>query len=410
MEKRLKLDKKLTKLEAQVKKLIKENFSCEIEKGLFNKLLLKSLIAEKDAEDKRRKHYEASKKGNRKESYNAAIKLCEANNRCSDIKNRLDEVRERIYKNAYRLLSYPNNKSLNELEQEVAKENNKLIHNAMRFCEGVGRQIVDLATGRFELIIKASEGDKEAQEKVFKTLEKFAKHIKWQYRNIGMGLIIDGNQPNRNLKKRYKHTGISDADIYLAMMEAIKCWKKNKYISQMQWIRGRIRRKMEELKKHEFQKNKKIITVDNEKLHALKCNKRKKQNYSPQAEGFIWIEQAAERLSLSPQTLRNWDKDGIFKARRIKKPTRNGMKRYRVYKEEDMLSLRKIKDEQLSKRRHSVKGYFKRKAVAEKLGISTKTLSRMEKTGKISKVRRDVHGHRIYTVSDVKNIKKVLNK
>jgi len=51
------------------------------------------------------------------------------------------------------------------------------------------------------------------------------------------------------------------------------------------------------------------------------------------AKLYITVTQAAKILDVSPLTLRNWDKNGKFKARR------HPMNNYRVYKIEDIETL-----------------------------------------------------------------------
>lgn len=43
--------------------------------------------------------------------------------------------------------------------------------------------------------------------------------------------------------------------------------------------------------------------------------------------------------------------------------------------------------------------------VAEQVGISPKTLTRWEKSGKITKVKRDFRGWRVYSPDDIRKIK-----
>jgi len=47
--------------------------------------------------------------------------------------------------------------------------------------------------------------------------------------------------------------------------------------------------------------------------------------------------------------------------------------------------------------------------IAEKVGVSTKTLIRWEKSGKIRKVKRDWKGWRIYQSEDLEIIQKLVN-
>ena len=52
-----------------------------------------------------------------------------------------------------------------------------------------------------------------------------------------------------------------------------------------------------------------------------------------------------------------------------------------------------------------MKSRFTITEVAEKLGVSSKTLARWEKVGKIRKPKRDFRGWRVYEESDVVQIK-----
>ena len=52
-----------------------------------------------------------------------------------------------------------------------------------------------------------------------------------------------------------------------------------------------------------------------------------------------------------------------------------------------------------------MKSRFTITEVAEKLGVSSKTLARWEKVGKIRKPKRDFRGWRVYDESDVVQIK-----
>ncbi len=55
-------------------------------------------------------------------------------------------------------------------------------------------------------------------------------------------------------------------------------------------------------------------------------------------KGFLRIQEAAEFLNITPQTLRNWDKQDKLK------PHRNPMNNYRLYKKTDLEKLlKKIK-------------------------------------------------------------------
>lgn len=47
--------------------------------------------------------------------------------------------------------------------------------------------------------------------------------------------------------------------------------------------------------------------------------------------------------------------------------------------------------------------------IAEKVGVSTKTLIRWEKAGKIKKVKRDWKGWRVYLEEDLENIKRLVS-
>ena len=46
--------------------------------------------------------------------------------------------------------------------------------------------------------------------------------------------------------------------------------------------------------------------------------------------------------------------------------------------------------------------------VAEKLGVTTKTITRWEKSGKIKKAKRDWKGWRIYSTEDVQEMKSLV--
>jgi excisionase family DNA binding protein len=46
--------------------------------------------------------------------------------------------------------------------------------------------------------------------------------------------------------------------------------------------------------------------------------------------------------------------------------------------------------------------------VAEKLGVSTKTITRWEKAGKVKQAKRDWKGWRIYTKSDLDELKNLV--
>jgi len=50
----------------------------------------------------------------------------------------------------------------------------------------------------------------------------------------------------------------------------------------------------------------------------------------PSQKRFLTIKEAAKQLGVSPQTLRNWDKEGKLKA------YRNPINHYRIYKPEDI--------------------------------------------------------------------------
>ena len=53
--------------------------------------------------------------------------------------------------------------------------------------------------------------------------------------------------------------------------------------------------------------------------------------------------------------------------------------------------------------------FFTLPEVAEKIGVTTKTILRWEKAGKIERAKRNWRGWRIYNLNDIKEIEKIIN-
>lgn len=278
---------------------------------------------------------------------------------------------------------------------------------------GLLKQICDVASGFFENMHKALVPDTISQTFL---LEQFM--VKPQ-----------AEAPNSSLEAHSKTPKGREFinNLYLVMVEAIKeireNWKNSLYMGPEELLKGAIGRLFKKKRKAKYQRQLYECLIDKDSvldalvtdevalrkkpgvfLDMIKDLKRKPDFRD--SNGLILIEQVAKELDVTAETLRNWDKKGIFKAA-LKK--HNG-KTYRAYNADDMPALRRIKAEQDGKRRHVSEGYFTIATVANVLGVSARTIIRKEEAGELPVANRDKDGSRIYTPAEAKAIKNILGK
>jgi len=121
-------------------------------------------------------------------------------------------------------------------------------------------------------------------------------------------------------------------------------------------------------------------------------------------DGIIFIEQIADEVGVTAQTLRNWDKSGKYPAHEKIVDE----KKYRVYYPEDIIKLKQVKYEQQRRRISAPEGFYKLGEVAKVLKVHPDTITRKEAGGQLPKPKRDSFNGRIYSMNDIKKIKKIV--
>ena len=121
--------------------------------------------------------------------------------------------------------------------------------------------------------------------------------------------------------------------------------------------------------------------------------------YDNQNKPNVFVKTVAEEIGVTAQTIRNWIKAGkvssvrtsyYSKIRKALVPT------YLLPYEVNLMSdLRRLKDEQESKKLHRLNGYFTISQLRKAYGLSRKTFERWDKEGKL--VPKRINGIRYYT-------------
>jgi len=100
---------------------------------------------------------------------------------------------------------------------------------------------------------------------------------------------------------------------------------------------------------------------------------------------FLTIRQAADFLGVTPNTLRNWEREKKIT------PYRNPLNRYRLYKKEDLESA-KITDSLTIKQ------------AADFIGVTPNTLRNWEREKKLFPCRNPLNRYRLYKKEDLEAI------
>lgn len=357
----------------------------------FNQIFLEMMEAQEDYEHRIQEFQSAIRKYKSGKIDKIREKLFVSEGRYKD----MQKVYEEVLKQQEEFIA-DFDKNIKNLESEhfLTESDKKWIKvykdtkkDAEKLYAGLLGKSKDFFSGRLKVIIKAEKGDTKAKEHILNDLKEF----------------------NKKIKKQLRYFKLQDSDIYICMYNAILKWRDSKYMGYLDWIKYLIKTQVKRLQTDELKEKSKIISnIDPEVFDKINSSEDERIVFTKRSKiaDILWIEQAAEFIGISAQTLRNWDKGGVFKARRTNKKGKS----YRIYYWEDIPKLRKIKSENKRKRKHCLKGYLKITDVAKELKISTKTIKRMEKSGKLSRIKRDNVGHRIFTHKDITKIKTLLNK
>lgn len=410
------MGKLLNKYEAKLKKDTKSWLLSSHEKEIFNDLLEQQVWAREKLERLSRAYEEAEQSKNLKLAREIALKTADAQQACSRLSKSIQGTQKSIKNNFYRLSGVPIGKPLDDYEKKVIAENEKIVINAYKLMEGTCKQILDYVYGTHKIILEAAKGNKEAQNKVINKVQ---------------GLITV-------LLQKYRASHIHQKEMEAFIIEAIATHRKNKNFSQIQWVASRLKtlakeRHCKDLKDKnrnarliekvlngervetfsgaslmqeelecEDQLAKDLQSGFNERDDKIQIKLGRKYRNVKNENDVIWIDQMADELGVRSQTLRNWDNDGTFKAERLK----IGKREYRVYKYNDILKLRKIKEEKTNKRNHLQDKHLSLSVLAKLLAVPTKTIIRHENLGKLPQPKRSQNNYRIYTREDFKIYKK----
>lgn len=275
-----------------------------------------------------------------------------------------------------------------------------------RLLFGIIKQICDVASTFFENMYKAgiSPNDTKAQEFLVEEM-------------LGNPLPF---YTKPHLKRKYVN------EFHWMMMKALeevlRNWENNVYMSFEEFLKGVIRKHFKGSRQAEHRRRlyefltrddwlMDVLTVEEATLRhnksLLNMVKELKQNpiYSNE-DDVIWIEQVAKELNVTAQTLRNWDKKGIARAHAI---IIDG-KQYRGYRPEDIPKLKQVKYEQQRKRISAPRGCYKVGEVGKICEVHPDTIIRKEAKKQLPEPRRDKHNNRIYSIDDIKIIKKILDR
>jgi len=143
-----------------------------------------------------------------------------------------------------------------------------------------------------------------------------------------------------------------------------------------------------------------------------------KKHHPKTDEKYFLIEQAAEMLKISPSTLRNMDKNGIFKAKRHSEIFGSSYKSFitgqernlRLYSEKDIWKIKEIRKQKGRKQ----KGCFSISEVAKTIAsikrINEKSAIKwLKRNDKKIKPLRNRNNSRCYSKKHIKIIKKILS-
>jgi DNA-binding transcriptional MerR regulator len=322
------------------------------------------------------------------------------------------EQREAITRKARRL---DDENNLSELEKKILSEDPSIKKNINRLLFGMVEQVEDFWSGLFARLIQLKKGDKNAEAFFRKELAGFVKIMMFKYKMLGLSMGV----------------------VYEAMTLGAENWEKAKYRGYMPWIKVQMEDYFKRARKKFFQSDEICVDFSNPKLQKSisniemidedklldeceegeifkamlggKISKEEAQESSATSRYYrkklLWVEEAAKLVGVSPQTLRNWDKDETFKANRKEHLGRS----YRVYDPADIDELILIKEEKQAKKRGVLgRCEYPVEQVAKFLNISRKTLGRKEKSKIIPFPKRHKDGQRYYSPEDIKKIAKIL--
>ncbi len=292
----------------------------------------------------------------------------------------------------------------------------KLSEESQKLCFGLLKQFYDCASGIFQQLIKAGSPphDTKAQEAILKDLERFQIGMKFESRKKYVKSVPYVSKKEQKYERASGGSIIVTrnreflSDYYLQLMKALEDfmqhWEKNKYLGHMELIKGLMRRGVKEDVQKLYEKNIELATAPHlmetvqnlDEAHPLEKNLCE--------DNILWVEQVARKVGVSPETLRNWDKQGLFHCEKLKK---NG-KEYRIYMPEDIPKLIEIKEEQEKKRSFSQDEYLTLRELAKHVNVSPRTIMRKEDAGKLPQPKRNKQGYRIYTLAEAEKIKKLL--
>ena len=419
-------DKVESKMDAEIFKQTKKRLELESERKMILKLHISTNVLLETHTSLLKEYCTLSDNGNQykdNEVMDEVIEICDS---YGESRKFLLESRKNFKDEIYRL---SDEERLTNVEKEVIKKYKNIPHNAMRMLVGMGKQISDFASERFQIVLRAVQGDYNARQDLFKRLREFI------------------SQQVRLYKKRLKGTDTKQvkAFVHSAILSAASNWEKNKYLSIMEWIKGVSRRIIQDEISEIYQQREmevstkyvnevvakpedeaeQVITDDEEEAYHEEAQEEVKLNKKASKkivrhDDRIWINQAARRVGLkSPQTLRNWHKQGIFRAEIVYtykrgfdflgKPVIEEVKRY-FYKETDIRKLIDIRNRNAQEQKHPPKdkNCWRTKYVVQLLGITMKRLSNWEKKGKLPKPKSDQYG-KYYSSIDIRFIADKMN-
>jgi len=370
-----------------------KKLSVEELKNRFNELLYKCVVEKRLYEGKMIPYDEFYKCDN-ETAASLLNEMVEGMNKYYATQDEIEEIKKQIDRPVLDYIGSKKELLSDEdedfLEDKLNSIKDPVIIKIARIGLGMRKQYLEFYTGLFELLIDIKEGapnSTRCQEIILEKIDKFAKAVINEYKY--------------RFNKPYH---INMGDILINMVQAIEFWEKNRYLGNLEWIKGRIRRQLKDYKKKKNKIIRNEIPFKPYILDSVDASELKAPSVNDNAKQHFLVEEAADWLGLSAQTLRNWDKEGLF----VPEKKIIGNTEYRIYKYTDMKLLRKIKAEKEQKRGGVKEGLVSIGKLAKLLGISSKTLERKEKEGVIPKATRNDKGYRVYTLEDVRNIQKQL--
>ena len=307
---------------------------------------------------------------------------------------------------------------------ELYKQIEKPMQEIQELFFSILKQQYDIARGIFDQLIRAGTPpyDRKAQEIILEDLKSFQSTIKFVTRNKYRVIV-----PTTSFKKEAKYSKVPKGDIsstrkrefendfYLKVMDAVRkfiqSWDKIEGSGYTEWIKGVMRRGVIEDRKEYFKQKRKNIefATDPQVLESDKLEKELRKlhplkNVDELSEGgILWIDQVAEIIDVHPETLRNWDKKGIFPSQKLIKKGQE----YRFYNEHDIPKLIEIKHQRQDKRGFRSDSHYSLGELAKYVGVNPRTIMRHEDDEKLPKAQRNELGHRIYTHAQAEKIKNI---